>query len=443
MTQPVSSPSSLLLRHFLHLAAVNSLSNLLVPLAGLLDTAFLGHLADIRHLAGVVLATVIFNYLYWTFGFLRMGTTGMTAQAVGRGDRDTTILIVVRHGLLAVLLGGAIVLLQHPIRTLGFALLSASPEVKAAGQAYYDAMVWGAPATLLNFVWVGWFLGQEHSGKVLLLSAVNNVCNIVLNYVFIFLWGWGAAGAGLATASSQVLMAIVGLILAGRETSWQQIWQLRHHLLDMNDLGAMIHLNRAILVRTFALLSAFAGFTNLSASLGTGLLTANALMLQVVTLAAYFIDGLAFATESLAGIFQGRGDRHNLVQLLQVAGRASLVLGLGFATVVILMPGVLFGMLTSHSDVVDRIRTQVVWLLPILGFGSLAYMLDGYFLGLTAGRVLQTSALISTLVGFFPIALLGWKLQNVHLLWLALTTFMATRAGTLALAVPNTLNSKS
>jgi multidrug resistance protein, MATE family len=135
------------LPNFVRLAIVNILSNLMVPLAGLIDTAFLGHLADIRHLAGVALATVIFNYVYWTFGFLRISTTGMTAQAVGRGDRDAVWLIALRHILLALVLGLVIFLLQVPLRSIGFTLLSATPEVKAAGQDYYNALIWGAPAT--------------------------------------------------------------------------------------------------------------------------------------------------------------------------------------------------------------------------------------------------------------------------------------------------------
>lgn len=135
------------LRYFWQLAIVNILSNLMVPLAGLMDVAFLGHLAEIRHLAGVALATVLFNYIYWTFGFLRMGTTGMTAQAIGREDREAVLLIGLRNGTLALGLGLAILVLQQPLRAIGFALLSATPEVKAAGQAYYNALIWGAPAT--------------------------------------------------------------------------------------------------------------------------------------------------------------------------------------------------------------------------------------------------------------------------------------------------------
>lgn len=260
------------LRHFFQLAIVNILSNLMVPLAGLVDVAFLGHLAEIRHLAGVALATVLFNYIYWTFGFLRMGTTGMTAQAIGREDQEAVLLTGLRNGILALGLGLAILVLQQPLRTLGFTLLSATPEVKASGQAYYDTLIWGAPATLLNFVLVGWFLGRAQSGKVFVLSAVSNLSNVALDYLFIVRWGWQSAGAGLATATSQYLMVLVGLVLVSRELPFKQVRSVAGQILNPIALRATFVLNGEILVRTFALVSTFAVFTNLSSAFGTELL---------------------------------------------------------------------------------------------------------------------------------------------------------------------------
>lgn len=157
----------------------------MVPLAGLIDVMFLGHLTEIRHLAGVALATILFNYIYWTFGFLRMGTTGMVAQAIGRKDNQSAVLIGLQHGILALILGLAILIFQQPLQILGFAILSATPEVKNSGVDFYNALVWGAPATLINFVLIGWFLGQAQSSRVLLLSAISNCANVLLDYLFI------------------------------------------------------------------------------------------------------------------------------------------------------------------------------------------------------------------------------------------------------------------
>lgn len=425
---------------FFRLAAINVLSNLMVPLAGLVDVAFLGHLTEIRHLAGVALATVLFNYIYWTFGFLRMGTTGMTAQALGRGDHDEVWLTGLRHGALAIAIGLLILLLQYPLRELGFTLLSAAPEVKASGLAYYNALIWGAPATLLNFVLLGWFLGKGEGGKVLVLSLIGNGANVILDYVFVVRWGWASAGAGWGTGLSQYLMVLVGLGMIAREMRGLPWRAIAPHVLNASALRAAFLLNGDILIRTFALVSTFALFTNLSSANGTLVLAANTLLLQIMTLAAYFIDGLAFATESFAGLFRGQSQANQLFALVRLSGSLSLALGIAFALGTALFPKPLFSLLTNHANVVAQVQAYVGWLLPVLSFGSIAYMLDGYFLGLTEGRILRISSLLASLVGFVPLAAIAWYFHNNHLLWLAMSAFMAARAITLGWQIPKTLN---
>ncbi|MGL5941110.1 MAG: guanitoxin biosynthesis MATE family efflux transporter GntT [Waterburya sp.] len=427
---------------FWRLAGVNILSNLMVPLASLVDIAFLGHLTEIRHLAGVAIATVLFNYLYWTFGFLRMGTTGLTAQAQGRGETEQVFLILLRHSAIALGIGIMILILQYPLREIGFTVLHADPEVLDAGRAYYNALIYGAPATLLNFVLLGWFLGKEQSKEVLLFSLVNKGANIVLDYLFIVRWGLSSGGAGAATAISQVITMLVGLILLSRQIPWQTWQQYRQKIFDLPALRAIFALNRDILIRTLALVSTFAVFTNLSATLGTGILAANTLLLEIVTLAAYFIDGIAFATESIAGNLQGQGKENQLMPLLKLAGSSSLIAGLSFAVVFYLFPQGLFGLLTNHSQVIKQVSNYVWWLFPILGFGSIAYMLDGYFLGLTAGKILRQSTLIAAVLGFAPVAIAAWHWQINNLLWLALALFMATRSMTLGVKIKEVGNRK-
>lgn len=438
MSAPSTAQPGAFLPLFLRLSAVNVLSNLMVPLASLIDLAFLGHLAEIRHLAGVALATVLFNYLYLLLNFLRMGTTGTTAQAIGRQDGDAVLLIGLRHGAIALGLGLLILLLQVPIKLVGFAVLSATPDVRAAATAYYDALIWGAPANLLGLVLVGWFLGRSQASQVLLLSAIVSFANVGLDYWFIVRWGWGSQGAGAATALSQTLMTLVGLGLVFREIPLPRLRSIAPRIWDRAAFQTAFQLNREILIRTFALVTAFSIFTNLSSSLGATALATNTVLLQVISLAAYFIDGLAYATESIAGLLQGQGDRSRLQPLLWIGGSISLGLGLLFATLFITQSQLLFRLLTSHQDVLDQIQRYVVWLLPVLGFGSIAYALDGYFLGLTQGKILRQSSLIATLVGFLPIAAAAWHWQNPHLLWLALASFMLTRAITLGLQVRRT-----
>ncbi len=438
LNQPVSAAPPFL-PSFFRLAVANIVSNLMVPLASLVDTAFLGHLPDIHHLGGVALATVIFNVVYWSFGFLRMSTTGTTAQARGREDNPEIWLILLRNGLIALGLGLGILLLQVPIRELGFALLSAEPAVKAAGYAFYNARIWDAPAVLLNLVLLGWFLGQEMGKRVILLSLIGNGSNVVYNYLFITQLGWASTGAGLGTALSQYSMLLLGLGLIWRDGGAQWLARVRSQLWDTQALKGLFLLNRDILIRTFALILSFALFTNFSSALGTQTLAANTLLLQVVTLSAYFIDGLAFATESVAGRYYGSGSRTGLRQLLWVGGTTSVAIGLAFATAFVVFPQALFGLLTSHSEVIATVQRYVRWLVPTLGLGAIAYLLDGYFLGLTAGKILRNATILAALIGFIPLALVAASKANNHLLWLALAALMAARALTLLWAVPQSL----
>jgi MATE family multidrug resistance protein len=175
--------------------------------------------------------------------------------------------------------------------------------------------------------------------------------------------------------------------------------------------------------------------------MGTMMLAENALLLQVVTLAVYFIDGLAFATESLVGIFQGKGTNKQLASVVRISGFTSLILGLTFGLVFVLFPEPLFGLLTNHSEVINSIVIYVPWLLPVLGFGSMAFILDGYFLGLAEGSTIRNAALIATLLGFAPMAIAAWQYQSSHMLWLAMSLFMAARVITLGTQVPRTLRS--
>jgi len=415
----------------------------MVPLAGIIDVAFLGHLSDIRHLAGVSLATVIFNYIYWSFGFLRMGTTGTTAQAVGRRDDADLWQIGVRNSLIAIALGMALLALQHPLRELGFFLLSAEPDVEAAGRAFFNARIWSAPATLINFVLLGWFLGRSHGGKVLTLSIVGNSANVVLNYWMIVRLGWESTGAGFATTLSEYTMLAVGIGLIAWERPTQHLSKIQwmSDIFSWKQFRRVFALNIDIMIRTLALVSAFSLFTNLSAAIGTTILAVNSLMLQVVTLAAYFIDGLAFATETFAGMICGEGDRRRLIPLLKLGGGLSLATGLVSAVIFLLLPDVLFGLLTIHQDVIETAKDVVIWLFPVLGFGAIAFILDGYFVGLTQGRILRDSSLIAAVGGFLPMALLAWWQKDQHLLWLALSVFMAMRGITLGVKVPETMRS--
>ncbi len=256
---------------FLKLSVANILSNLLVPLAGVIDTAFLGHLPELHALGGVAIATILFNYLYWTFGFLRMGTTGLTAQVAAQGDasKEQLWLLLLRNGAIAFALGSIILLLQLPLRNLGFSLLNADADVRASGMDFFKGCIWGAPATLLNFVLLGWFLGRAQGRRVLVLSAIANGTNIVLNYALIVQLHWAAFGAGLAMAASQSVMLGVGLAMVWvefRAEFWlgktedvrrQGAKALRSQFWQPAAFRRLFQLNRDIVIRTFDFVTAF------------------------------------------------------------------------------------------------------------------------------------------------------------------------------------------
>jgi MATE family multidrug resistance protein len=263
--------------------------------------------------------------------------------------------------------------------------------------------------------------------------------NILLDYGFIVGWGWNSAGAGWAITISQWVMAGLGLGLIGRSVIWRDLKAIASQIWDRSAMQQTLALNGNIFVRTLAFLSTFSVFTSLSAVLGEVQFAENALLLQVFSLAVYLIDGLAFATESLIGILHGQQQRSGLRFVMQLSGVASLGFGLGFALLFLLVPQPLFALLTNHQEVLNSIDRSVIWLIPVLGFGSLAFMLDGYFLGLAEGPTLRNVAILSSLIGFAPIALLAWQLQNNDLLWLALAVFMALRVLFLGIQVPRTL----
>ena len=426
---PASAADRQLRRSFDRLTAWNILANLTVPLVGLVDLAILGHLDEVRHLAGVALGSVVFDYVYWSFGFLRMATTGLTAQAVGRGDAVAGSRVLARAALCGLVAGIAVLLLADLIGHASFALLSGAEAVEAAGRDYFDARILGAPAALLNLAFLGWFLGRAEGAVVLWMTAVGNLANLLLDLLFIVHWDMASRGAGLASAASQVITLAVAIAFWWRRRQPVGGWRA---VLDRQALG-MLRLGGDILVRTLCLTTVFALFTNASALLGTTVLAANALLLRVVSTAAYLVDGVAFATESLVGIAHGRRDRRALGLVLRRGLLAGGVFAVLITGVAVAFPGTLFGWLTVHGEVVARATADRWWLVAVMLPAAPAYVFDGLFLGLTAGRLLRNAMLLSLVAFALPAAVAVLWSSNA-LLWLALAVFMVVRTARLGLA---------
>ncbi len=416
-------------RRFFKLTGLNILANITVPLVSLVDVGMLGHLPQIHFLAGVALSSILFDYIYWTFGFLRMGTTGITAQEKGKGNSSEIYQVLYRSLLFA--LGSSVLILffYFPLREVGFFLLSGTPEVEEAGRAYFNARIWGAPAALCNFAFLGWYLGQERSDYALLITVIANASNVILNYVFIVKMELAASGAGLASMLSQYLMLFVAVIIFFRlDHAGLLCWK---EVLDKRKILSLFKLNRDIVVRTLCLISAFAVFTNFSSVLGTQILAANAILLRLLMFASYLIDGAAFATESLTGIFIGAGSSRNLRKLMNLALWAGEIFALLFLVTVYVFSQYIFGILTTHPSIIELALRYGFWLFPILIFGVCAYIYDGLFLGATAGKPLRNCTIFSTVFVFFPMSLVGLYSGNNDLLWMSLVVFMIARASTL------------
>jgi len=415
---------------------------MMVPLAGLVDIAFLGHLADIHHLAGVILATILFDYLYRVLKFLRSSTNAITAHAVGINDPKLLLLAGLRSGLVALGIGLLILLLQYPLQAIGFTILSGSPEIEASGIDYFSARIWGAPAVLLNFVLLGWFLGREMNGVVLLISLMGNGANVVLDYLMIVKWGWQSMGAGLATAISQYLALLTGLVFVYFTIPRQTLAAALTEVFDWAAIKESVAFKSNILIRFLGLISAYAIFTNLSSLMGTTVLTENGLLLQIALLSQFTVQGVGLTTQTLTGNFKGKGAREQMVPLLIVSLLTSLLIALAFAVVSILFPGTIFGLLTNHSDINQNINKYSIWLLPLLSSTAIAFMLEGYFIGLKEGATIRNAVLIAFGIGFLPLAVVAWYLHNNHLLWMTLVSYMVSLIGVLGLQIPRTFSSQ-
>ncbi|CAD5966693.1 DNA damage-inducible protein F [Planktothrix tepida] len=422
---------------FFRLAIANVLSCIMMPLANLISTIFLGHLEEIDHLAGVALAGNLFSFIYFILLFLRMGTTGVTAQAVGRDEREAVLLVGLRNGLIALALGITLLLLQYPLGQLAFALLNVTPEIKASALAYFNANIWAAPANLLNFVLMGWFLGQEKNGLVILLSVVGNIAKVAFDYLLIVHWGWESMGAGISSATSQYLSLLVGLIFVCKDIQWQEVQAITGKIWNISAIKSTLTLNGNILISNFFFIFSALVFNYEGAQMGTMIYAENTLLLQIINLNVYLVSGLGFGTETLVGNFKGKGASQQLLPLVSVSLSSALLVALSLGGVCWLYPDTVFGLLTNHRELIENINIYIPWLLGLLLCDSINFMLDAYFLGLAEGRTLRNVSL-AAIMGFLPLAFVAIKFESNQILWLASCIFLVIRIVMLGVKLPQT-----
>jgi MATE family multidrug resistance protein len=412
---------------FLYLAIPNIVSNLAVPVAGLIDIAILGHLDNLAPLAGVALASIIFDYAYTGFNFLRMSTTGLTAAASGAKDLQESAAIFARSLVIGIAIGLSLVMLQQPIADGAFALLQGEAAVEEAGRAYFHARIWGAPATMMVYVMIGWLLGQGYARSALVISLALNGFNVIFNVIYVLYFGWGAYGVGLGTMQAEIAACLVAAFCVYR------VWREHPHLktvtlFQREAFRTLMVLQSNLLIRTFCLMTAFAIFTNASAKLGTVVLAANTILLRLLNTASYFIDGFAFALETMAGKAAGARRRDELLASLNLALRWNILCVAGFACIFLFAAEPILGWLNGHEEVIVQGTAFMPWVAAILLLSGFAYIYDGFFIGLARGDLLMKSMLFATLIGFLPLAYWSMVQSSNMLLWLAMGSFMACRA---------------
>jgi multidrug resistance protein, MATE family len=411
------------------------LSNASTPLLGMVDTAVVGHLDSPHYLGAVALGSMIISLLFWAFGFLRMGTTGMTAQSRGAGDHDEVRAHLARALLLALGFGVLLILLQYPLAQLSFAVSDASDEVSKAGQAYFSARIWGAPQTLANYALMGWFLAMNRTGYILFQQLFLNGANIVFDLFFVLGLDMNAAGVGYASTLAETSACLLGLLLVRRLLRTQPGQLHASAIMDRNALKRLLAVNGDIMIRTFCLQAGFLWFTAQGGQISDITLAANAVLIQLQTFTSFALDGFAFTAETLSGEAKGARNRKHLDAAVAVSSLWAFAFSLALSLIYLLAGKYLIHALTGIEEVRSIAFTFLPYaiVLPVISVAS--FQLDGVFIGTTEGRSLRNAMLVS-LVVFLVAGYLLMPLMGNHGLWLAFTIFMAMRGLTLGIAYP-------
>ncbi len=401
----------------------------------MVDTALMGHLSSPIYLGAVGIGGALFNFLYWSLGFLRMGTTGLSAQAYGQGDRPQQLRILFQA--LGVGLGAAFLFLlfQWPIGKFGLSFFPAEEGLYEEALLYFSIRIWAAPATIGLYVFNGWFLGMQNARIPLIISVLGNILNILLSLYFVRELNMGVAGVAGATVMAQYLgiFLALGLWLKIFKRNYEGQWPELSYVLDLGSLKRFFSVNSDIFIRTVCLIFVFSFFTVRSTAFGPLILAANQILRQFMDLMAYGVDGFAFATESLVGRFVGEAKQKQLKEALGLLFIWGVGIGLVFSLVYVFLGESLLSIFTDQEDVLEVALEYLPWQFVIPLVGSVAYMYDGAYLGATASRPMRNMMVFSTLLVFLPSWYLGEKYLGNHGLWLSMLLFMLARGLSLGL----------
>lgn len=422
-------------RRILGLALPMIASNLTVPMLGVVDTAVIGHLPSPVYLAAVAVGATIFGFLFLGFNFLRMATTGVTAQVHGRDDAEGIRRALGQSVLFALALAAGLLVLQWPIERAALALLGPNPPVAAAAAVYFRIRIWAAPAALVNYCLIGWFIGMQNARAPMAVMIVVSVANMALDVGFVIGLGWNVAGVATGSLIAEYLGTGLALLLARRllarhPGAWR--WST---LAERTSFRRLAGVNANILLRTLALMFVFGFFTAMGARMGTVILAANALLLNFQNVMSYGLDGFAHAAEALAGRAIGAGDRNDFDRVVKGALAWSLALAAAFALAYWLGGKAIIHLLTGLPDVRAAAGEYLPWMVLSPFLAVWAFLLDGVYIGAVRAAAMRNAMLAATFLGFLPAWYLSRPLGN-NGLWLAFMVFLAARAATMAAGFP-------
>ena len=427
-------------KEILRLAIPSIVSNVTVPLLGLVDLAVVGHIGDESYISAIAVGTMVFNVMYWLLGFLRMGTSGMSSQAYGRGDSQECVNILVRSLVIGFVMGLLFVVLQGGIEWSMLRLMNTPGTSWSLVSTYFRIVVWGAPAMLGLYALTGWFVGMQDTHTPMMVAILQNVINILASLFFVFILCWDIKGVAVGTVSAQWGGFLISLLAVCRRMRKQESLRIvreykvfetlhntfRYVMTNTRGWGEFFRVNRDIFLRTLCLVVVNFFFTSVGGKQGAMLLAVNTLLMTLFTLFSYVMDGFAYAGEALSGWYYGSGDKLGLRAIVCRLFGFGVVMVIFFTGVYVFGGRAFLRLLTDDTAVILAARPYLLWAYLIPVAGMVAFVMDGVFIGLTESKGMLVSTAMSMLVFFVVYYFLRDDFGNTAL-WVAFLLFLFMR----------------
>lgn len=414
-------------REILKLAIPNIISNITIPILGLVDMILMGHLGSAVYIGAIALGGTIFSVLYSFFSFLRAGTTGFTAQALGSNNKTEIIYSLYRSLCIGIPIIILILSLQTPIAKLSSILLDGSDEVKSLALKYFYIRIWAAPANILLYCFNGWFVGMQNTKIPMFIAILINVMNILFSIIFVIILKQNVTGVALGTVIAQYSGLTLAIVLLIRNYKSYFIKINKEILFDFGKIKRFFKVNTDLMIRSFLLIISIAFFTNQSAKLGDNILAINMILLQSFYIFSYFTDGFAYAGEALVGKFIGSKDRNNLIKSIRLLLMWGFSISIPFTILYALFPSTFVKIISDNPNILTEIKPYYIYMIiiPLITFA--AFIWDGIYIGATASKAIRNTMIISSIFIFLP----AWfflvpRFEN-HGLWIAFLCFMIAR----------------